>query len=83
MVNANQVMQMLDGRDEAPYKTFEYIGKFAAQLDACRGDAYEVRLTEWQGRCGARMRVAEPPAGCNVTVIEKDGEVLFLSLIHI
>ena len=26
MVNANQVMQMLDGRDEAPYKTFEYIG---------------------------------------------------------
>ena len=37
MVNANQVMQMLDGRDEAPYKTFEYIGKFAAQLDACRG----------------------------------------------
>ena len=78
MVNANQVMQMLDGRDEAPYKTFEYIGKFAAQLDACRGDAYEVRLTEWQGRCGARMRVAEPPAGCNVTVIEKDGEVLFV-----
>lgn len=78
MVNANQVMQMLDGRDEAPYKTFEYIGKFAAQLDACRGDAYEVRLTEWQGRCGARMRVAEPPVGCNVTVIEKDGEVLFV-----
>lgn len=24
------------------------------------------------------MRVAEPPAGCNVTVIEKDGEVLFV-----
>ena len=44
MVNANQVMQMLDGRDEAPYKTFEYIGKFAAQLDACRGDAYEVQV---------------------------------------
>ena len=27
MVSANQVMQMLDSRDEAPYKTFEYIGR--------------------------------------------------------
>lgn len=78
MVSANQVMQMLDSRDEAPYKTFEYIGRFAEHLHACRGAAYEARLSAWEGAAGARVLLAEPPAGCNVTVIEKDGEALFV-----
>ena len=78
MIDANLVMQMLDGRDEAPYKTFEYIGRFAAQLRASLGGAYEARLSAWEGRGGARVLLAEPPAGCNVTVIEKDGETLYV-----
>lgn len=76
LINANLIMQMLDERNNAPYKTFEYIGKFAQQLCAYHGNAFEARLSEFRGANGARISIAEPPVGCNLTVIEKNGEHL-------
>lgn len=78
IVNANLVMQLLDERNNAPYKTFEYIGRFADQLCKWKGSAFEARLSEYKGAKGARIVLVEPPAGCNLTVIEKQGETLFV-----
>ena len=78
IVNANLVMQLLDERDNPPYKTFEYIGRFAEQIHEWKGRAFEARLSAHTGAAGARVTVVEPPAGCNLTVIEKNGEALFV-----
>ncbi|MEG2316924.1 MAG: Zn-dependent hydrolase, partial [Clostridia bacterium] len=78
MLNANLVMQLLDERDHPPYKTFEYIGRFAEGIHNWRRSAFEARISEYTGARGAKLRIAEPPAGCNLAVIEKDGEPLWI-----
>lgn len=78
IINANLIMQMLDERGHPPYQTFDSIGRFAEGIRAWSGAAFEARVSEREGAAGARVVVVEPPAGCNLTMIEKNGFVLFV-----
>ncbi|MDD3335084.1 MAG: Zn-dependent hydrolase [Eubacteriales bacterium] len=78
MVCANQIMQLLDERDRPPYKTFDYISRFAEQIYAHKGEQFEPRISSFTGRKGAKVTVIEPPTGCNLTAVEKDGQFLFV-----
>lgn len=78
MVCANQVMQLLDERDQPPYKTFDYISRFAEQIHSHLGEGFEARISRHEGRQGAGVLLIEPPTGCNLTIIEKNGQCLFV-----
>lgn len=78
IINANLIMQMLDERGHPPYQTFDSIGRFAEGIHAWSGAAFEARVSEREGAAGARVVVVEPPAGCNLTMIEKNGFILFV-----
>ncbi len=75
--DSNLIMQMLEEKDEPPYKTFGYIGSFADMLSRYRGEAFQPRIS---GRklAGAALYVIEPPCGSNTYVIEKDGNLIFI-----
>lgn len=78
IVNANLVMQLLDERNNPPYKTFEYIGRFAEHLYEHKDQAFDARISEHMGKNGAKITVIEPPAGCNLIIVEKNDQVLFV-----
>lgn len=75
IVLSNQVMQLLDERDNPPYKTFEYIGKFADNLAAFRGDYFAPRLTRLQAQ-DVDILLLEPPCGSNTWVLRCQGALL-------
>ena len=70
IVNSNLVMELLTQRSSPPYKTFGYIGQFAEQLLACRGEAYVPRVTRYALGGDVRCTLLEPPCGSNLCVLE-------------
>ncbi len=68
IISSNQVMQMLDERDGAPAKTFDYIAKFADHIQSCKGEHFRVRTSFHETKCGVKICVIEPPCGSNITV---------------
>lgn len=76
MIYANQIMQMLDERNGAPYKTFSYIGRFAAAMGEYRGERYHARGGEYTTGAGRRFWLVEPPVGSNICILE--GETGYL-----
>ena len=75
---ANRIMQMLDERSEPPYKTFDYIGKFADMLAHYKGAAFAPRLSRIPLRSGGMLWCIEPPCGSNTYVLERGGRLLFV-----
>ena len=75
IVNSNQIMQMLDEMGSPPYKTFDYIGKFADALLKYRGENYHPRITRHTTCTGTEITLIEPPVGSNTAVIVKNGRV--------
>ncbi len=69
VVNANRVMQMLDDQGNPPYKTFDYIARFADHIHRSKGEGYEPRVTCSQTVLGMHVLVIEPPCGSNTTVL--------------
>ncbi|MBR4504647.1 MAG: MBL fold metallo-hydrolase [Candidatus Methanomethylophilaceae archaeon] len=78
LVNCNRAMQLLDERGLSPYRTFDSIGKLAELLVRCKGDAFSSRVTRHRISERSMITVIEPPCGSNVTIIESDGETLFV-----
>ena len=76
IVNANQIMHMLDELGSPPYKTFDYIGKFADALLKYRGENYHPRITRHTTCTGTEITLIEPQVGSNTAVIVKNGRVL-------
>ncbi len=75
IVNANRIMQMLDAKNEAPYKTFDYIGRFAQGIHDYKGEKFVPRLTRYT--FGAKpCLLIEPQSGSNVFVMDL-GDTLF------
>lgn len=69
IIDSNLIMDMLTRKNSPPYKTFEYIGKFAENLMAFRGEAFQPRITTYD-MDGARLTLMEPPCGSNIAVIQ-------------
>ena len=69
VVNANRVMQVLDEQGNPPYKTFEYIAKFADYIHKGKGEGYLPRITRQQTERGMEILLIEPPVGSNTAVL--------------
>jgi len=78
LVNANLAMQTLDEQGLSPYKTFDSIRRFAELLAACRGSAFNPRITSHRITDNTRVILIEPPCGSNTAIIESRGEYLFV-----
>lgn len=78
IADANVIMQFLDERNEAPYKTFSYIGKFAKTLHDFAGSAFRPKITRRTLRDGFTLHMIDPPCGSNTYILEKNGKLLFI-----
>ena len=78
MAQSNLIMQMLDERQEPPYKTFEYIGRFADMLAQYKGERFQPRVTHHTLSSGFELRCIEPPCGSNTYILQKDNHLLFV-----
>ena len=69
VVNANRVMQILDEQGNPPYKTFDYIARFADCIHRGKNEGYTPRVTRLQTKRGIPVLLIEPPCGSNTTVL--------------
>lgn len=69
IVESNKIMQLLDERNSPPYKTFEYIGKFADCIQSYKGEAFTPRVTK-QEQDGVTITLIEPPCGSNLCFLD-------------
>lgn len=78
VIDANQVMQLLDERGESFHKTFDYIRGFGEALASCRGENFRPRVTEYEYGDDLRMVLIEPPCGSNTCILRHGGQYLFI-----
>ena len=78
LVNTNLAMQMLDERGLSPYRTFDSISRFAQLLSACRGDAFQPRISRHQITERTEIILIEPPCGSNTAILRSGGETLLI-----
>ncbi len=78
VIDANQVMQLLDERGESFHKTFDYIRGFGEALASCRGDAFRPRVTEYDYGEDLHLILIEPPCGSNTCILRHQGRYLFV-----
>lgn len=69
IISANLIMQNLDEKNSNPYKTFEFIGKFADCMNRYRGDRFRPRMSMYKTAAGMMLYLIEPPCGSNITVM--------------
>ncbi len=73
LINSNHIMQLLDEKNEQPFKTFEYIGKFADMLHNYQGAYFMPDITSRRVSPKVVLTVIEPMCGSNIFVLD-DGE---------
>lgn len=78
VIDANQVMQLLDERGESFHKTFDYIRGFGEALASCRGDAFRPRVSEHDFGEDLHLFLIEPPCGSNTCILRHRGQYLFV-----
>lgn len=77
MHQSNRIMQLLDERNEPPYKTFDYISRWADMLAAHRGNAFHPQITRME-ISGGEMYCIQPPCGSNTCILHMGDELLFV-----
>ena len=77
IINSNLIMQRTDEENDSPYKTFEYIGKFADYINRYKGESFSPRVTRYE-ISGVKILLIEPQCGSNICVIESGGRLLFI-----
>ncbi len=78
VIDANQVMHLLDERGESFHKTFDYIRGFGEALASCRGSAFRPRVTEYDYGGDLHLILIEPPCGSNTCILRHQGRYLFI-----
>ena len=78
IINANQIMQILDERNEPFHKTFDYIRGFAEALADHRNAAFQPRITEYPMGDDLHITLIEPPCGSNICILRHRGMYLFV-----
>lgn len=77
IINSNRVMQILDERGELPFKTFDYIKRFASFLSSHHGDEFRPRISATR-EGEFTLHLIEPPCGSNTYILERGGDLLFI-----
>jgi glyoxylase-like metal-dependent hydrolase (beta-lactamase superfamily II) len=75
IVDSNLIMEMLNQKNSPPYKTFDYIGKFAEGLVKYRGADYKARVTAYDWN-GLKLTLIEPPCGSNLCLMDTGEGIL-------
>ena len=78
LIQSNRLMQALDERSESPFKTFDYIRRFAKFVVEHKGENFRAEFTTTELQGGWRVHIIQPPCGSNVTILENGGELLFV-----
>ncbi len=78
LVNSNRIMQQLDERNEQPFKTFEYIYRFAEFIQRYKGARFNPIVTDRRIADGVSLCQLEPPCGSNTYILRAGGELLFV-----
>ena len=78
LVHVNLAMQTLDEQGLSPYRTFDSISKFAELLGACKGRAFNPRISTHHITENTEITLIEPPCGSNTILIKSNGKVLFV-----
>ena len=78
IINSNKIMQMLDARNENPYKTFEYIRKFANYIYNRKGAKFNPIFSHRKLSEEVTLHLIEPPYGSNTFILESGSDLLFI-----
>ena len=78
LVNANLAMQTLDERGLSPFRTFDSIFCFTKLLAACRGTAFQPRITHHTLTEQTSITLIEPACGSNTAIVQSGGKALFI-----
>lgn len=78
IADSNLIMQLLDDRGTAPYRTFSYISRFSEMLKRFKGDNFCAETYRRTLSDGWTLHMIEPPCGSNTYILEKDGALLFI-----
>ena len=76
LIESNKIMQILDAKGEAPFKTFEYIRNSARFLVEHRGEKYQPIISQRQLSPGVMAYIIEPPCGSNTYLLDDGRELL-------
>ncbi len=77
IIESNKIMQLLDEKDEAPFKTFEYIRRFAKFIVDHKGRNFKPVISQRRLTERVMAYIIEPPCGSNTYLLD-DGEELLL-----
>ncbi len=78
MLQSNRIMQMLDEHNEPPYKTFDYISRWADMLARFRGEAFDPIVETRPLSDGFALTCIQPPCGSNTYILRKGDRLLFV-----
>ena len=76
--NSNRIMQMLEEKDEAPMKTFEFIYKSARFIVDHKGDKLNPNITKTQVSPETKLYLIDVACGSNTAIFENHGKLLFI-----
>lgn len=77
IIESNRIMQLLEEKNEAPFKTFEYIRAFARFIVDHKGENFKPIISQRKLTERVMGYIIEPPCGSNTYVLD-DGEELLV-----
>lgn len=78
IIEANKIMQMLDEKNETPFKTFEYIRNFARFIVEHKGANFRPIISQRRLTPHVTACIIEPPCGSNTYILDDGEELLFV-----
>ena len=78
ILNSNRVMQLLDDKNELPFKTFDYVRRFAAMVQESKGENFVPDYFVRDLGNGLRLHLMEPACGSSIHVLESEDELMFV-----
>lgn len=78
IIHSNRIMQLLDDKNEAPLKTFEYIRQFAKFIALHKGENYHPVINSKQITITTTLYAIEPPCGSNSYIFACGNDLLFI-----
>lgn len=77
-INANKIMQRLEGEGENPLETFKYIKKVAIFIRDHKGKNFIPKVFTKKINENTTLYLIEPPCGSNTFIIEAGNKLLFV-----
>lgn len=78
IINSNKIMQILDQRDEMPFKTFEYIRNFVSFIINHHDDNFNCRINKKELSSNIILYLIEPPCGSNTYIFDNGKRLIFI-----